>query len=73
MFKFKFFYKMKKNYFGGGNFHLGDDIDEYETQEMIERRKKVSELASSIKKEHPDWDDFKCRLYACGRLGIIKF
>ena len=73
MFKFKFFYKMKKNDFWGGNSHFGDDIDEYETQEMIERRKKVLELRSSIKKEHPDWDDCKCGLYACGKLGIINF
>ena len=67
---------MKKNDFGGGNFHLGDDLDEwydFHKESLIEERKKVSELAPSIKKEHPDWDGFKCRLYACGRLGIIKF
>jgi len=67
---------MKKKDFWGGSSHLGDDLNEWydiHKESLIEERKKVSEPASSIKNKHPDWDDLKCRLFACGRLGIIKF
>lgn len=48
-------------------------INWFETHKetLTKGRKMVSELVPSIKKAHQDWDDWKCRLYACGRLGLI--
>lgn len=40
---------------------------------LTKGRKMVSEVVPSIKKKHPDWDDWKCRLYACGMTGVIRF
>lgn len=48
--------------------------DWYETHkaELVKGRKMVSELVPYIKKEHPDWDDLKCRVYATVKLGLVN-